>query len=89
MRVRGLLQQFLHSLDSPLDHAITLGTTIVLCSNLYELANAANSLLENCGPLSLLTISGIPCRTKQDFRMEITELAVVDVNFTTSGYREK
>ena len=55
----------------------------------YCLANAANSCDEYCGPLSLLMISGIPCREKMVFRALIMACEVVLESFTVSVYLEK
>ena len=54
----------------------------------YEPAKDTNSAEEYCGPLSLLTISGIPCLVNMLFRTEMMPAEVVEVNLTTSGYRE-
>ena len=56
-----------------------------MCWNPYELAKDMNSADEYCGPLSLLMISGMPCRAKMDFKADMVLLDVVDVILTTSG----
>ena len=38
-----------------------------------------------CGPLSLTTVSGIPCRANTDFSAAITLRDVVDFSWITSG----
>ena len=43
----------------------------VMCSNPQVLANSAKSFEEYCGPLSDLTISGIPCHAKSVFILSI------------------
>lgn len=57
--------------------------------NPYDLENVANSRDEYCGPLSLLTTSGMPCLEKMDLKAAITAEEVVEVILITSGYREK
>ena len=49
----------------------------------------ANSNDEYCGPLSLLTTSGMPNREKSDLRTTMMAADVVVISFTTSGKREK
>ena len=49
------------------------------------LANLVNSLELNCGPLSLLTISGIPCLANRDLRVFMMVLDVVDRSCIISG----
>lgn len=59
------------------------------CWNPYDFAKVANSSDEYCGPLSLLTTSGIPWRAKTDLSAKMTAEEVVDDIFITSGYLEK
>ena len=56
-----------------------------MCLDPCDAANDANSCEEYCGPLSLLTTSGMPNREKIDLRIEMTVAEVVLVNLTTSG----
>ena len=41
----------------------------VTCLNEYSLENSSNSVETNCGPLSDLKISGIPCLANMDFNI--------------------
>ena len=56
----------------------------VVCLNSYSLAKLANSALLNCGPLSLMTSSGMPCLAKLGFRCLIVAALVVVDSFVTS-----
>ena len=62
---------------------------LVVCWKLYSLAKSENSCDAYCGPLSLITCSGIPYLAKIDLRAEMTLVEVVVVNLITSGNREK
>ena len=62
---------------------------LVLWVNLYWLAKLANSAESNWGPLSLLTVSGIPNLAKAVFRAEMTAAEVVVESLVSSEYREK
>ena len=42
-----------------------------------SIANSAKSCDENCGPLSLITVSGTPNREKMDFSTSVTIGVVV------------
>ena len=55
----------------------------------YRLAKSANSWELYCGPLSLMSSSGIPCQAKMEERDLMILCDVVLVSFTTSGYRKK
>ena len=56
---------------------------------LYALEKAMNSCDWYCGPLSLLSTSGMPYLAKIAFNTEMVLLDVVDGIFTNSGYLEK
>jgi len=55
--------------------------------NPYWLANSANCSDKYCGPLSDITVSGIPCHEKILLRWLIT-FVEVDDNFAVSMKRE-
>ena len=54
----------------------------ILCYIFHLLANRANSVAENCGALSLISISGTPYRAKWVFSFVMTCLDVVVVKIT-------
>ena len=58
------------------------------CVKLYALAKVVNSCDRYCGPLSLLTISGMPYLEKIVFNAVIVLVDVVEDIFTISGYLE-
>ena len=62
---------------------------LVICSNPYTCAKCLNCSDVNCGPLSLLTISGIPNLEKVSFMESIIVVEVVLLTLCTSGYLEK
>lgn len=58
---------------------------VVLSKNSHSLAKAWNSRELNCGPLSEITVSGIPCLANCDLRWVITlALLVSDFSHSTS-----
>ncbi len=59
---------------------------ILRFSGPVSLMKSRMSLLENGGPLSLIRISGIPCRANIPSNFGIVDLADVDVTISTSGY---
>ena len=83
--VTVLFQELLHSLDSSLCSTLACGYFGLLMIRLkpYSSANDLNSVAEYWGPLSNMTVSGIPWREKIDLRCDITLAAVVDVSFAT------
>ena len=54
-----------------------------MCLNPYVEANSFISLESYCGPLSLITVLGIPCLENTDFIAVITLDEVVVVNLMT------
>ena len=52
----------------------------VTCVNEYSLENSSNSVETNCGPLSDLKISGIPCLANMDFNARIVSLDFWDTS---------
>ena len=59
-----------------------------MCSNSQFLAKLANAVLSNGGPLSDMTLSGIPWRAKMDFMAVITGPAFVLLSRMASGNLE-
>ena len=49
----------------------------MICSKSHSRANVLKSDEENWEPLSLLTMLGIPCLANYDFRLVITDEALV------------
>lgn len=43
---------------------------------------------DNCGPLSLTNVSGMPWRAEIDFRCVVTSAELVSEGFATTTYRE-
>ena len=61
---------------------------LVMCEKLYSSAKCWNSSDEYYGPLSLMTVSGIPCLANSVFNASMMLFEVVDT-VIISGYREK
>ena len=61
----------------------------VRCSKPHSLAKLANFSQANCGPLSLITMSGIPCLAKWHFNFFMTVLAFVSGMLSISQKFEK
>ena len=62
----------------------------VTCVNEYSLENSSNSVETNCGPLSDLKISGIPCLVNMDCNARIVSLYFWDTSsIDISMKREK
>ena len=58
----------------------------VVCLNSLCFAKSGYSVLVNWGPLSVMTVSGIPCLAKIDLVCAIIAELVVSVSTVTSGY---
>ena len=62
----------------------------VTCVNNYSFENSSNSAETNCGPLSDLKISGIPCLANMDLNARIVSLDFWDASsIDISMKREK
>ena len=62
---------------------------LVMCLMPYVCAKCVNSSASNSGPLSLLSVSGIPNLEKVAFIHSVTVAEVVLLSLSTSGYLEK
>ena len=56
--------------------------------DMFESVKSEKVLDENCGPLSLTNVSGMPWCAKIDFRRVVTSAELVSERFVTSTYRE-
>ena len=57
---------------------------VMVCLNSHDFANDSYSFEEYWGPLSLITLEGIPCRANADFTWVMTAMLLVSGSFATS-----